>query len=211
MTEKSGWKLTLLTIFFIYIIIYTLITQQCLIGIIVMIILVFALYLTGEKNRARRRSESILRTDVKRTTAGAADKKIQCAYCGKLLKMTEDVQYCRYCGQIIPYCRICGSPIVYGDKILQCPHCKAYAHKTHLIEWIKVKGYCPVCGVDVEEIKDFPAELLEETRTIISKEKETVSPSDEEQRCTSCGRLITENVRYCPYCGKQLTGLDSST
>jgi RNA polymerase subunit RPABC4/transcription elongation factor Spt4 len=155
-----------------------------------------------------------LRTDVKRITARAAEKEIQCAFCAEKLRITEDMQYCRYCGQIIPQCRVCGSPIVYGDEILQCPHCKAYAHKTHLIEWIKVKGYCPVCGVDVEESKDFPAELLEETKTIISEdeeEDEIISFADEEQRCASCGRLIAEAVRYCPYCGKQIAEFDSST
>ncbi len=148
------------------------------------------------------------RDDVKKNIEldieAIAEKEIQCAFCGENLRITEDMQYCRFCGEIIPRCRICGSSIVHGDEILQCPYCKAYAHKTHFIEWIKVKGYCPVCGTDVEESKDFPAALFDQRITPLSKTFEMISPLDEKNQCSSCGRLITKNVRYCPFCGVKI-------
>ena len=44
-------------------------------------------------------------------------------------------------------CIVCGLPIKYEqkDEKLYCPHCRNPAHRTHLLEWIKLKGICPLC------------------------------------------------------------------
>jgi hypothetical protein len=152
--------------------------------------------------RAVRRKRQ--KKGIKRVVTEVKEQEIQCVFCGEKLRITQDMQYCRYCGEIIPRCRICDLHIVHGDEILQCPRCKAYAHKTHLIEWVKVKGYCPVCGVDVEESKDFPAELFDQRIKSISKKKETISPLDKKNRCTSCEHPLVTDEHYCPYCGVKI-------
>ena len=44
-------------------------------------------------------------------------------------------------------CIVCGLPIKEEEKdqTFYCPHCKNPAHKSHLLEWIKLKGTCPMC------------------------------------------------------------------
>lgn len=49
--------------------------------------------------------------------------------------------------EIISECIICKSSIYSSDDILECPACEGKAHKSELLEWIKIKGYCPKCGL----------------------------------------------------------------
>ncbi|MBD3230051.1 MAG: hypothetical protein GF329_17870 [Candidatus Lokiarchaeota archaeon] len=43
-------------------------------------------------------------------------------------------------------CIVCNLPIKQNENVIKCPHCKKYAHRDHLLEWIKIKGKCPFCG-----------------------------------------------------------------
>ncbi|MHA1377770.1 MAG: zinc finger domain-containing protein [Candidatus Helarchaeota archaeon] len=44
-------------------------------------------------------------------------------------------------------CMVCGLPIKEEQEHekVYCPHCLNAAHKNHLLEWIKLKGTCPLC------------------------------------------------------------------
>lgn len=53
-------------------------------------------------------------------------------------------------------CIVCKLPIKAGRKYILCPHCKKPAHYSHLVEWIKVQGTCPVCHkkIRLDQIKN---------------------------------------------------------
>ncbi|WXG39494.1 MAG: hypothetical protein WED07_01445 [Candidatus Freyarchaeum deiterrae] len=40
---------------------------------------------------------------------------------------------------------MCSESISSGEAIVKCPRCGVLSHRDHLLEWIKVKGYCPSC------------------------------------------------------------------
>ena len=42
-------------------------------------------------------------------------------------------------------CMLCRKKIKAGEVYLKCPYCQNIFHRTHLLEWIKVKATCPVC------------------------------------------------------------------
>jgi len=47
--------------------------------------------------------------------------------------------------EIISKCSVCKLAIFASEDILTCPFCGAIAHEIDLLEWIKIKGYCPNC------------------------------------------------------------------
>ncbi len=50
-------------------------------------------------------------------------------------------------------CMVCNLIISPSkDEIIYCPHCSSPAHRTHLIEWIKIKGFCPNCKREIKMI-----------------------------------------------------------
>ncbi len=53
-------------------------------------------------------------------------------------------------------CMVCNRAIGSTDATLQCPHCEGKAHRVHLLEYLKVKGKCPHCNIDLD-----PPDLLE--------------------------------------------------
>lgn len=48
-------------------------------------------------------------------------------------------------------CIVCNLPIKKGEELVRCPSCGNVAHKTHMREWLHIRGYCPVCGEKVSE------------------------------------------------------------
>ncbi len=59
-------------------------------------------------------------------------------------------------------CVVCNLPLQYGDDVVWCPHCLSPAHRTHLLEWLHVKGTCPMCGreLDERELKQSPPRMI---------------------------------------------------
>jgi hypothetical protein len=55
-------------------------------------------------------------------------------------------------------CMVCNLDVDSDDAVLRCPHCGNMAHKIHMLEWLHVKDYCPVCRRHLEErdLKDRP-------------------------------------------------------
>jgi HEAT repeat protein len=48
-------------------------------------------------------------------------------------------------------CIVCNLPIKNGEELVRCPCCGNLAHKTHMLEWLHIRGYCPVCSEKVSE------------------------------------------------------------
>lgn len=42
-------------------------------------------------------------------------------------------------------CMVCNLNLSESEERLFCPYCGNPAHKYHLLEWIKVKEFCPYC------------------------------------------------------------------
>jgi uncharacterized delta-60 repeat protein len=48
-------------------------------------------------------------------------------------------------------CMVCNLDILESDLIVRCPYCGSMAHRTHMLEWLHVKDYCPACHNHLEE------------------------------------------------------------
>ena len=57
-------------------------------------------------------------------------------------------------------CAICKLKIDKNQEILCCPQCNFLFHKEHMIEWLKISAYCPVCNADFSKIIKKYKELL---------------------------------------------------
>lgn len=42
-------------------------------------------------------------------------------------------------------CMVCGFGIKKQEQITSCPLCDNFFHGSHIREWLKTKGRCPVC------------------------------------------------------------------
>lgn len=47
-------------------------------------------------------------------------------------------------------CMICNLTLKGNEVVLRCPHCGSGAHRVHFLEWLHVKGVCPVCGSHID-------------------------------------------------------------
>ncbi len=82
-------------------------------------------------------------------------KALVCYLCGGSISKTQKV--CSNCKEEVLKCSVCKLPISQNQDIGQCPHCESKAHLTHLFEWIKTQGKCPVCmrNIIVGSIEDL--------------------------------------------------------
>ncbi len=97
-------------------------------------------------------------TLVENVTTKIKTKKVEkrkslCLFCEAKLEVVEDEGpiVCQNCGKEAPYCEICKNIIIAGEKVVQSTVCGHIFHKKHIIEWIKVKGACPVCKEKLNE------------------------------------------------------------
>jgi hypothetical protein len=93
-----------------------------------------------------------------------------CPSCGAAINVF-DSSYCWSCGATLAIspkdaslrtrgrrrngvssrCMVCNLRMNPSDKTLTCPYCENVAHKTHMLEWLHVKNYCPVCHRHLDE------------------------------------------------------------
>jgi predicted RNA-binding Zn-ribbon protein involved in translation (DUF1610 family) len=95
-----------------------------------------------------------------------------CSYCGATISM-PNWKFCQNCGASLSTetaesfrsneqgkvrgdshagrCMVCGLNLGNNGPVAFCPHCGNAAHRTHLLEWLHVKKYCPVCGQHLTE------------------------------------------------------------
>lgn len=48
-------------------------------------------------------------------------------------------------------CAVCSYDMRPGEDLLSCPHCGARAHRSHFLEWAKIKRSCPNCHERLEQ------------------------------------------------------------
>ena len=48
--------------------------------------------------------------------------------------------------ETVEKCAVCSFWLYEGEEILLCPSCHAQGHRTHLLEFLKTKGFCPMCN-----------------------------------------------------------------
>ncbi|NHJ49801.1 MAG: hypothetical protein FK733_18560 [Asgard group archaeon] len=63
----------------------------------------------------------------------------------RISERTNVNEPCSNCGVETVQCSVCKLPISFGSDYLECNHCQNIAHNEHLLEWVKVKGTCPIC------------------------------------------------------------------
>ncbi|OLS32983.1 MAG: Internalin-A precursor [Candidatus Heimdallarchaeota archaeon AB_125] len=105
-------------------------------------------------------------------------KKLLCMYCQGQLEEIKDEELfvCLDCGKNAPYCEVCKNIIVEGEEIAQTKLCNHIFHKNHILEWIKVKGECPTCKIQInsQSLQKFYPNVQEltqyqDTRNIINE------------------------------------------
>ncbi|MHA1200301.1 MAG: hypothetical protein ACTSQF_13325, partial [Candidatus Heimdallarchaeaceae archaeon] len=97
-------------------------------------------------------------TQSVRESIAEMSKYYSCYQCGFPIERSTEV--CPDCKSDIPNCVVCKLPISFGDEIGSCSLCEAPGHLSHLQEWVKTQGKCPVClqklpveGIVPEETK----------------------------------------------------------
>jgi uncharacterized Zn-finger protein len=70
-------------------------------------------------------------------------RKLKCLFCGS--EITNDAETCPNCGKARAKCPVCWNDISPEDRFAKCPYCDTLYHRDHLLEWMKVKGFCPNC------------------------------------------------------------------
>ncbi|MFX0169636.1 MAG: hypothetical protein ACFE89_09825 [Candidatus Hodarchaeota archaeon] len=56
-------------------------------------------------------------------------------------------------------CAVCRFDVFPGDRIVLCPACQSQGHRTHMLEYLKAKGYCPTCNTQFNSqqiLETFP-------------------------------------------------------
>lgn len=43
-------------------------------------------------------------------------------------------------------CIVCNLEIKDYEKKIYCPYCGSPSHRDHILEWIKIKSFCPYCN-----------------------------------------------------------------
>ena len=71
--------------------------------------------------------------------------KILCYQCNEELDTESD--RCHNCGSIKPECSVCRLDLYPSEKdeAVQTPCCGVYAHKSHMVMWLKENEKCPNC------------------------------------------------------------------
>jgi hypothetical protein len=130
--------------------------------------------------RARyNRDRGLPEAEENATSLKAAEAKWgHCNYCEAVI-MLSNARFCSNCGASIRHglkdatplemqekakpadrigapecgeeCMVCNLELGEGDDVLWCPHCGSPAHKTHLLEWIRTRHNCPICGQRLDE------------------------------------------------------------
>jgi hypothetical protein len=57
-----------------------------------------------------------------------------------------------------PQCIVCNLPMQPGSDIIECPSCHNKGHRREMLEWVKIKGFCPVCRVPIQSWLLFDSE-----------------------------------------------------
>jgi hypothetical protein len=155
----------------------------------------------SQDRRQRRRSRRDIRRrqiqmkfDSPRSQSDSQYRELQLAMCPECeATILAETNVCPHCGAPQPVCIVCQNSVVPIDSTLSCPHCRGRAHRIHFLEYLKVKGICPQCKVDLD-----PHELIDDSY----QETATPSASGPQHLCMVCNRALgsTDLILQCPKC-----------
>jgi len=83
----------------------------------------------------------------KRKMKPTKSSSFRCASCGG--KIQALIDNCPHCHEPIS-CSICKLVIKTTDTLYKCPYCGCIGHSEHFLEWLQVNAKCPKCQVKLE-------------------------------------------------------------
>jgi len=150
--------------------------------IILAALLIFGLYLifAPDKEEAKKAKDAVQK-DKERDI---------CLFCKNKIEKTEDQELgiCSNCGKQSPLCEICKNPMTSDQSLLQVEKCEHIFHKDHILEWIKIKGTCPICKdrINRESMKPWEDSVKPEekqsTEDKIDEEFHNLGKGNEEKK-----------------------------
>lgn len=142
-----------------------------LIMAMILSLMLIALGVVVRRDRAGRIPAQVepIAANVRSSTA-TVQTQVICPSCGSRVRSPE-ARYCQYCGTYldtgslgqgisdrqrtvaapIGRCMVCELEIVENDGGVRCPYCGSVAHRAHMLEWLHVKDYCPICHHHLDE------------------------------------------------------------
>ncbi len=99
------------------------------------------------RNAITEAETDILIDGTKKSTLTVKESKkitILCPTCGS--SISRDINFCPNCGLELEKCIICNLVIGKDQQISKCPGCGGLAHRTHFLEYLRIKNQCPICG-----------------------------------------------------------------
>lgn len=128
-------------------------------------LLIFGLYLifSPDKDESKK---------AKKAVQEDKEKNI-CLYCSGKIEEVDDqgLGVCSNCGKKTPLCDICKNPMTSDQPLLLFETCGHIYHKEHILEWIKIKGTCPICKDKINEKTLKPWESSKEEFSESAEEK----------------------------------------
>ncbi|MHA1359942.1 MAG: PCI domain-containing protein [Candidatus Helarchaeota archaeon] len=85
---------------------------------------------------------------IKIQDVNTATKQQTCPFCNAAITTITD--NCHECHAKFAKCGVCNL-VIGNEESITCPFCNNPSHTTHLLEWLKIKGYCPVCKHPLSE------------------------------------------------------------
>ncbi len=55
--------------------------------------------------------------------------------------------------EVEEFCSVCRMKITDPSTLIRCPDCGSPAHYSHLAEWLKIRGVCPICKKKVKILR----------------------------------------------------------
>lgn len=94
------------------------------------------------------KTKLLTKAPIKPTQILHKEKLLDCPGCGKALNKEDN--FCPYCGFKLEKCMVCNLLIDKYQEIIKCSYCASLAHRDHLLEYLKIKTRCPMCGKELK-------------------------------------------------------------
>lgn len=59
--------------------------------------------------------------------------------------------------EVEEFCSVCRMKISNPVRLVRCPECGTPAHYSHLAEWLKIRGHCPICKKKIRIKRPTPS------------------------------------------------------
>ena len=106
---------------------------------------------TEDINEELKELQELEESEAKMVAETESDKIFSCSNCGALMTFSD--KNCPSCGSAKPVCVVCLSDLNENDVIVKLTCCSSYAHKEHIDNWVSVKGHCPKCHKEIQDIQ----------------------------------------------------------